>query len=65
VRKAALVAARDASPITEDTHFAEALQLLEQGGSVTRAMLGADGGRALDELDGELGDEDWEEDEAE
>jgi len=57
--------ARDASPITEDTHFAEALQLLEQGGSVTRAMLGADGGRALDELDGELGDEDWEEDEAE
>lgn len=61
VRKAALVSARDGSPTTDDTHFAEALSLLEQGGSVTRAMLGGDGGRALGGLDEDWEDEDEDE----
>ncbi len=44
VRKAALHAARAGSPRVEDVHFREALDLLERGGRVTRAMLGADSG---------------------
>jgi hypothetical protein len=44
MRKAALHAARSGSPRVEDAHFREALDLLERGGRVTRAMLGADSG---------------------
>ena len=58
VRKAALQAARAGSPRVEDVHFREALQLLEQGGSITRAMLGADGG-AMEKLDPDWGEEGW------
>jgi hypothetical protein len=63
VRKAALHAALAGSPRVEDAHFREALELLERGGSITRAMLGADGGAAAERLDPEDGwDEvEWEE----
>ena len=44
VRKAALQAARSGSATVRDEHFRAALELLEQGGSITRAMLGAGGG---------------------
>jgi ATP-dependent 26S proteasome regulatory subunit len=57
VRKAALHAARAGSARVEDAHFRDALDLLERGGSITRAMLGADGG-AVERLDPE---DDWEE----
>jgi hypothetical protein len=57
VRKAALHAARAGSPRVEDAHFREALDLLEQGGPITRAMLGAEGG-AVEKLDPEG---DWDE----
>jgi len=59
VRKAALHAARAGSPRVEDAHFREALDLLSQGGAITRAMLGADGG-AVERLDAEDG---WDDDE--
>jgi ATPase family associated with various cellular activities (AAA) len=52
VRKAALQAAVTDSPRVEDAHFREALDLLERGGSITRAMLGADGG-TVERLDPE------------
>jgi cell division protease FtsH len=52
VRKAALHAARAGSPRVEDPHFREALDLLERGGRITRAMLGADGG-AVERLEAE------------
>jgi ATPase family associated with various cellular activities (AAA) len=58
VRKAALHAARAGSARVEDAHFRAALELLERGGSITRAMLGADGGAAVDKIDPE---EDWDE----
>jgi hypothetical protein len=61
VRKAALHAARAGSSRVEDPHFREALDLLERGGSITRAMLGADGG-AIERLDPEG---EWYEDEDE
>jgi len=57
VRKAALHAALAGSPRVEDAHFREALDLLERGGSITRSMLGADGG-AVERLDAEG---DWDE----
>jgi ATP-dependent 26S proteasome regulatory subunit len=57
MRKAALHAARAGSPRVEDAHFREALDLLERGGSITRTMLGADGG-AIEKLDAE---DDWDE----
>jgi ATPase family associated with various cellular activities (AAA) len=57
VRKAALQAARSGTTRLTDAHFSDALKLLELGGSVTRAMLGADGGAAARRLDDE--DEDW------
>ena len=57
VRKAALHAALTGSARVEDRHFREALELLERGGSITRAMLGADGG-VVERLDPEDG---WEE----
>jgi ATPase family associated with various cellular activities (AAA)/AAA+ lid domain len=62
VRKAALNAARAGSPRVEDAHFREALDLLERGGSITRAMLGADGG-AAERLpaEDEFGDDEWDE----
>jgi hypothetical protein len=50
VRKAALQAALDESDEVADRHFAAALALLESGGSITRAMLGADGGEAARRL---------------
>jgi hypothetical protein len=55
VRKAALHAALAGSPRVEDAHFREALELLERGGSITRAMLGADGGAVAERLDPEDG----------
>jgi ATPase family associated with various cellular activities (AAA) len=55
VRKAALHAARSGSGRVEDSHFRQALELLERGGSITRAMLGADGGAATERLDPEDG----------
>ena len=59
VRKAALHAAQEGSPRVQDKHFREALDLLEQGGSIMRAMLGADGGAAAARLDeGDAWDED-------
>jgi ATPase family associated with various cellular activities (AAA) len=58
VRKAALHAAVAGSPRVEDAHFREALDLLERGGSITRAMLGADGGAVIERLDPEDG---WDE----
>jgi hypothetical protein len=63
VRKAALHAAHAGSARVEDAHFREALDLLERGGSITRAMLGADGG-ALEKLDPQDGwaAEEWDED---
>jgi ATP-dependent 26S proteasome regulatory subunit len=62
VRKAALHAARAGSPRVEDAHFREALDLLERGGTITRAMLGADGG-AVNRLDPEdgWGEVEWDE----
>jgi ATPase family associated with various cellular activities (AAA)/AAA+ lid domain len=63
VRKAALHAARAGSARVEDAHFREALDLLERGGSITRAMLGADGA-AAERLDPEgdwADEEDWDE----
>lgn len=60
-RKAALHAARAGSSRVEDRHFREALDLLERGGSITRAMLGANGG-AVERLDPEG---EWDEDEDE
>ena len=62
VRKAALHAARAGSPRVEDAHFRAALDLLEQGGPITRAMLGADGG-ALERLnpEGEWDEVEWDE----
>jgi hypothetical protein len=62
VRKAALHAARAGSPRVEDAHFREALDLLERGGTITRAMLGADGG-AVNRLDPEdgWGEDAWDE----
>ena len=51
VRKAALQAALSGSSTVRDEHFRAALELLEQGGSITRAMLGADGGAAASELE--------------
>jgi ATP-dependent 26S proteasome regulatory subunit len=62
VRKAALQAALAGSPRVEDAHFRDALELLERGGSITRSMLGADGG-AMERLDpeGDWDDEEWDE----
>ena len=62
VRKAALHAARAGLPRVEDAHFRAALDLLEQGGPITRAMLGADGG-ALERLnpEGEWDEVEWDE----
>jgi ATPase family associated with various cellular activities (AAA) len=60
VRKAALQAALAGSARVEDAHFREALDLLERGGSITRSMLGADGG-AAERLDPEDGWTEWEE----
>jgi cell division protease FtsH len=57
MRKAALHAARAGSPRVEDAHFRESLDLLERGGSITRTMLGADGG-AIEKLEAE---DDWDE----
>ena len=51
VRKAALHAAVAGSETVEDVHFRGALALLESGGAITRAMLGADGGEAARRLD--------------
>ena len=51
VRKAALYAATAGEDRITDAHFAVALELLERGGSITRAMLGADAGGALRKLD--------------
>jgi ATPase family associated with various cellular activities (AAA) len=51
VRKAALVAAAAGDDRVTDAHFGQALELLERGGSITRAMLGADGGAAARKLD--------------
>jgi hypothetical protein len=51
VRKAALQAAVAGSEKVEDAHFQAALALLESGGAITRAMLGADGGAAARRLD--------------
>jgi hypothetical protein len=61
-RKAALHAARAGSPRLKNAHFREALDLLEKGGSITRAMLGADGG-AVERLDAEdaWGEAEWDE----
>jgi cell division protease FtsH len=59
VRKAALYAARDGSATVTDAHFGEALEQLDAGGRLTRSLLGADGGRALDDLD----EDDWDDDE--
>jgi SpoVK/Ycf46/Vps4 family AAA+-type ATPase len=53
VRKAALHAALAGSATVADDHFRQALDLLERGGSITRAMLGADGGVAAARLDPE------------
>jgi ATP-dependent 26S proteasome regulatory subunit len=50
VRKAALQAAIAGSDKIDDGHFRAALAILESGGSVTRAMLGADGGAAAQRL---------------
>jgi ATPase family associated with various cellular activities (AAA) len=50
VRKAALQAAVAGSDRVEDAHFSAALALLESGGPITRAMLGADGGEAARRL---------------
>jgi ATPase family associated with various cellular activities (AAA) len=58
VRKAALQAARAGSARVEDTHFREALDLLERGGPITRSMLGADGG-AVQRLEPEGDWEEW------
>jgi len=60
VRKAALFAARSGAPQLTDEHFREALALLERGGSITRTMLGADGGAAVERL---VDEDDWEDDE--
>jgi cell division protease FtsH len=62
VRKAALHAAHAGSSRVEDRHFRDALDLLERGGAITRAMLGADGG-AAERLDpeGDWGGDDWDE----
>jgi ATPase family associated with various cellular activities (AAA)/AAA+ lid domain len=62
VRKAALHAARAGSPSVEDAHFRAALDLLAQGGPITRAMLGADGG-AVQRLnpEGEWDEVEWDE----
>jgi cell division protease FtsH len=46
VRKAALQAAVAGNDTVEDSHFRAALALLESGGPITRAMLGADAGKA-------------------
>jgi hypothetical protein len=51
VRKAALQAAVAGSETVGDVHFQAALSLLESGGAITRAMLGADGGEAARRLD--------------
>jgi ATPase family associated with various cellular activities (AAA) len=51
VRKAALQAARAGDDAVADRHFSAALALLESGGAITRAMLGADGGEAARRLD--------------
>jgi hypothetical protein len=50
VRKAALQAAVGGSDSVEDAHFGAALALLESGGQITRAMLGADAGEAMRRL---------------
>jgi hypothetical protein len=50
VRKAALQAAVAGSDKVDDGHFRAALAILESGGAVTRAMLGADGGAAAQRL---------------
>jgi ATPase family associated with various cellular activities (AAA)/AAA+ lid domain len=62
VRKAALHAARSHSTSVRDEHFREALDLLEGGGSITRAMLGADS-TAAERLDPEdpWDDGEWDE----
>jgi hypothetical protein len=62
VRKAALHAATAGSPRVEDAHFRAALDLFEQGGPITRAMLGADGG-AVERLnpEGEWDEVEWDE----
>ncbi len=62
VRKAALCAIRDEGRPVADEHFKEALALFEQGGSIMRSLLGADGGAAATKLaDGDWDDEDdWE-----
>jgi ATPase family associated with various cellular activities (AAA) len=58
VRKATLLAASFGSAEVTDEHFRQALDLLERGGQITRTMLGADGGVALDGLPDDA-DEDW------
>jgi ATPase family associated with various cellular activities (AAA) len=61
VRKSALQAAREGAERVTDEHFAAALALLEGGGSITRAMLGADGGPSIEAGDDwDQDDEDWE-----
>jgi hypothetical protein len=63
VRKASLQAARAGDERVTDAHFAAGLRLLEQGGSITRTMLGGDGGAALRSMpDADWDDEeDWDE----
>jgi hypothetical protein len=58
VRKATLLAASSGSAEVTDEHFRQALDLLERGGQITRTMLGADGGAALDGLPDDAY-EDW------
>jgi hypothetical protein len=59
-RKAALQAALDESEKVEDRHFGAALALLDSGGPITRAMLGADAGEAARRLDPhDLGGGSW------
>ena len=43
VRKAALIAAMNEAHALGDSHFDDALRELEQGGRLTRSILGADG----------------------
>jgi ATPase family associated with various cellular activities (AAA) len=52
VRKAALGAAVEGSEVVGDTHFQAALSALEEGGRLTRRILGADG---ADEADAPTG----------
>jgi len=58
VRKAALFAATAGDDVVQDSHFADALGMLEQGGQLTKSLLGGGGEDALSRL-GDVGDGDW------